>query len=135
MPDIHGKQLPNYPPSTLVGKRGRDLGTMLAALNRVSSPRGVQLGPMGPQLVPNGTTVRFGMTGSGGIPARGGGSMTSGEVEEYSLNFSSDTTISFADSGVAFDGYNLSSQAVAANTFTIFFLLWGFWVCIWEDCP
>ena len=60
--------------------------------------------------------------------------MTAGDVTEYALLFSSGTLMTLTQTSVVFQGFNLSSQPVAANAFTIYLLLWGVWICIWEDC-
>lgn len=106
--------------------------------------------PAGPLLGREGTLIRLGMTGSQqsggqavGIPAKDSNGIYGADVTDASLIVSawdSSTspptyTAQLQTWSTRFQGFNLSSQPVAANTLTIYELLWGLWVCTWEDCP
>jgi hypothetical protein len=132
-------------------KRGRPVSSaainaphrLLDELSRLRGGRGTFWTPFGPQVAQPGTGFRVGITGSDGIPA-GSGSSGSGPI---TLGYSSDVqdcwiqitqpgqaTLMISDSSANFDGYNLSSSAVAPQAITIYMWLWNCWICIWEDC-
>lgn len=108
---------------------------LLDQLAKLRGGRGVVWAPFGPQILQPGTQFRIGQTDSGGIPARNGNTLgySDGVSEVYvTLNGPGNATIHTND--LAFEGFNLSSSAIAGNAYTIYALIWNIWICIWEDC-
>lgn len=116
----------------------RRMNAPLALLERIENFRaiGTTWMPSGPVQRGQGTVLRIGMTSPAGIPASSAQTYFAADVTDcyllvdttgYKATLSVDTT--------TFPGFNLSSQPVAGNTLTLYELLWGLWVCTWEDCP
>jgi hypothetical protein len=116
-------------------------GPLLDKLSRLRGGRGTFSTPFGPMVAQPGTGFRIGITSSSGIPAGSGYSATGDITLGYAADVS-DCYVSLTQPGTAtvvitsqdFDGYNLSSSAVAGNALTIYMWLWNMWICIWEDC-
>lgn len=118
---------------------------LLTQVSRLRGGRGTFWAPFGPNQSQPGTAFRIGITGADGIPAAGTPEdESSGTIQ---LGYSSDVAdcwiqvqqpgqaiLMISDSSANFDGYNLSTQSVAANATTIYMWLWNVWICIWEDC-
>lgn len=84
--------------------------------------------------------IRMGITGSDGIPAKVGNVLgMSQDISDAAITqtavYPNPPSFELMPLPSTFTGLNLSSQPVAGSTDTLFLLLWGAWVCIWEDCP
>ncbi len=66
-----GKTMPPGPSAINLPRRQRELLDQVRGLTRLSSQRGAVSMPGGPQLAPNGTIFRLGLTPEQGIPAQG----------------------------------------------------------------
>src|SRR4029077_13731214 len=122
-------------PGAHISKRQKTTIGLVEQLSRVSGGRGVVWEPGGPFIAPPGTLFKAGVTGSSGIPAYSSGALTGKDVAEAIIVLSSSDPYlaGFTATSKTFVGFNLSSQAVAANTNTLYALFWGLWICIWED--
>lgn len=80
--------------------------------------------------VPTASQGKVARTGSDGIPAMTGLTPGSGAVELYDF-----TTSSLVDKGDSATAYNVSNDAVAANTVVVLMKVDGKWVVILEPCP
>jgi hypothetical protein len=110
---------------------------LLEQLQRMRGGQGTTWTPAGPLIWQPGISFRLGQTGSGGIPAASGSQLTGAEVSSCSLTVDPQNPLSaqiqtWSDQFIA---WNLSSQPVAGQTLTLYQLLWGMWVCVWENCP
>jgi hypothetical protein len=116
---------------------GRELNAsleLIEKLSRVSGGKGTTWTPAGPLLARDGSILRLGVTGAGGVDARDGDAFSGADVSDASLSFTSATQLRLQTWSTTFTGFNLSSGAIAGNALTIWALLLGAWVCIWEDC-
>jgi hypothetical protein len=96
---------------------------------------GIQVGPMGTMVGATGVVFKAGTTPSSGIPGRAGGTITGVTIAEAAFVLSGTTTATTtAVSPGTFVGFNLSSQPVSGSAMTLYALIWGMWICIWEDC-
>jgi hypothetical protein len=115
------------------------LSALSERLTRVAGGPGTMQTPAGPLFSHRGVGIRLGYTPSGGIPARDTNGVHGVDVTEAFLVGSAEdpylATIQQGDSSETFAGFNLSSQDVGPQALTIYELLWGLWVCTWEDCP
>jgi len=132
---ITGKTIPPPRTGAIVGRRQKTTLGLVQQLTRVSGGRGTVWTPGGPFIAPPGVILRGGVTGSGGIPAYSAGTLTGADVTEATISLTSITSATWATTATVFTGFNLSSNAVAANTNTLYALLWNIWICVWEDCP
>jgi hypothetical protein len=122
----------------ILAKRLQASGRLLSELGRMAGGRGVMWSPIGPKFAQPGILIRIGQTGSDGIAARSGNTLTGSDVADVTLT--RDTRDPFTAhlevwSGSQYPGFNLSSQAVAGNTIIISAYMFGLWMTIWEDCP
>ena len=139
---MFGKRFPDRQPGRKVTPAAiRAPDRFLEQLAHLRGGRGTLWTPFGPQITQPGLSLRMGITGSDGIPAASGGAQSGDTNLGYSADVG-DCYITITQRGSAvltagqstFDGYNLSTSAVAANTNTIYMFLWNAWICIWEDC-
>ena len=119
---------------------------LLTQLSRLRGGRGTLWAPFGPGIAQPGTNFRIGMTGDDGIPAaaqadgESSGTIQLGYSDEISdcwiqVTQPGQAVVMISDASANFEGYNLSSNDVQPNTFTMYMMLWSVWVCVWEDCP
>jgi hypothetical protein len=135
MPSIPGKTLPRLPSgSGRVPERQKMLVDVVQQLSRVSSPQGATWTTSGLYLTPPGAVFMPGQTGDDGIPAFDGTNLTGSTVTQAVLSFVDPNTLTWGLTDNTFIGFNLSTQDVQPNVNTIFVMLMGFWVCVWEDC-
>jgi hypothetical protein len=107
---------------------------LLARLHNYRSAGGTMWTPAGPFDRGEGLIYRIGMTGDDGIPKVSGSIGTGKDVFDVTLQLTDTYTFSITQEETTYQGFNLSSQDVAANTTIISMWLWGMWMTIWEDC-
>ena len=130
-----GRRLPRPPSGAQLPARQREAMAMLERLSRIRGGRGTMQTPAGPFIAQPGVPIRIGMTPSGGIPAASGSTFTAVNVADCSIVLNSTYRATLQTWDTTFPGFNLSQQPAAGDTLTLYELLWGIWVCTWEECP
>lgn len=114
--------------------RFNQLSGLVGRLENLSGGRGFVRTPGGTFGYREGDGWRLGTTPSAGIPARGSGGLGSADITETFISRSGAGSATLTVGSNTFEGFNLSSKAVAGNALTVYGWIWGLWLCVWEDC-